>query len=241
MASYKENFGKIIGGIIMNKKVKAYIDAIFSDLGDERELEELREEIATNLDERMQDYIDMGMSENKAYTKAILELGDIDEIIWENKKIVNNANDEYRYSEKKSDNSDENQRKRYILLSVGVALTIVSIIFPIIAEEVEAYESILNSCMFLTIAIGVGMIVYSTRYIKKREEVEKSFQTIDDREDYNIKKRKIKSINEVVWVLATLIFLVVGFFLYGWSYAWIIFIIAALINKILVLVYVEKV
>ena len=65
----------------MNKKLTNYVNGLFSDYPNTKKVQELKEEILSNLNEHFEDAVNNGASENKAYTEAISKLGDIDELL----------------------------------------------------------------------------------------------------------------------------------------------------------------
>ncbi|RWR13188.1 permease prefix domain 1-containing protein [Siminovitchia fortis] len=61
----------------MNKKVKTYVEDLFRGYEETAELQDFKEEIISNLLERIKDFETEGMDYDAAFTKAIGELGDI--------------------------------------------------------------------------------------------------------------------------------------------------------------------
>lgn len=64
----------------MNKDVKAYVHDLFRGYEETPALHDFKEEIISNLEERIADLKKSGLSEKDAFTKAIAELGDITSI-----------------------------------------------------------------------------------------------------------------------------------------------------------------
>jgi hypothetical protein len=71
----------------MKDKIKKYIDSLFSDIHETKQLKELKEEVSANLMEKVNDYIANGTSEENAFEKAKDELGDMNELIEGLKKV----------------------------------------------------------------------------------------------------------------------------------------------------------
>ena len=69
----------------MKDKIKKYVDDLFSDIYETKQLRELKEEVSANLMEKINDYIaagaGAGCSEESAFNKAVLELGDMSELV----------------------------------------------------------------------------------------------------------------------------------------------------------------
>lgn len=64
----------------MDGKVKSYVDSLFADIPDSKQLRELKEEVCTNLLERISDSLGKGNSEEQSFRQAIAELGDVGEL-----------------------------------------------------------------------------------------------------------------------------------------------------------------
>ena len=65
----------------MRDRVKKYIDKLFTEVYDTKQLLELKEEISANLMEKINDYIASGESKDTAFQKAVSSLGDMGELV----------------------------------------------------------------------------------------------------------------------------------------------------------------
>ena len=65
----------------MNSKIKNYVDVLFRDLPNSRKAMELKEEILSTLNDHFEAHVAEGKSENQAYTEALYDLGDVDELL----------------------------------------------------------------------------------------------------------------------------------------------------------------
>ncbi|TDT50262.1 permease prefix domain 1-containing protein [Fonticella tunisiensis] len=70
----------------MKDRIKKYVDNLFSEIYETKQLRELKEEISANLLERINDLIASGNSEEEAFKKAVSSLGDMDELVENLKK-----------------------------------------------------------------------------------------------------------------------------------------------------------
>lgn len=62
---------------LMDSKVRKHFDALFSDVGASQQLFELKEELATNLKEKIADYQSRGMADEQAFKEASISMGDL--------------------------------------------------------------------------------------------------------------------------------------------------------------------
>jgi hypothetical protein len=69
-------------------KIEEYVESCFKDLPASERKEQLKQEIAENLNEKVFDLMEQGKSEEDAVNKTILEFGDIDDIKQELSKGV---------------------------------------------------------------------------------------------------------------------------------------------------------
>ena len=60
--------------------IKDYLEELFGDIPDSAEKEDIKQEIMQNLEEKVQDLIQEGKTEEDAINKSIVEFGDIHEI-----------------------------------------------------------------------------------------------------------------------------------------------------------------
>lgn len=65
----------------MQDKIKKYVDDLFSDIYDTKQLRELKEEVSANLSEKINDFVASGFSKEDAFKKAVSSLGDMSELV----------------------------------------------------------------------------------------------------------------------------------------------------------------
>lgn len=70
----------------MKDQIRQYVDSLFADIIDTKQLHELKEEISANLLDKINDYIAGGDSREAAFQKAVSSLGDMSELIESLKK-----------------------------------------------------------------------------------------------------------------------------------------------------------
>ena len=70
----------------MKDRIKNYVDGLFTDIYDTKQLRELKEEVSANLLEKVNDFIANGNNEDEAFKKAISSIGDMGELVESLKK-----------------------------------------------------------------------------------------------------------------------------------------------------------
>lgn len=71
----------------LDKKVKAYIDHLFSEVGETQQLFDLKEELFTNMKEKIADYAQRGIDEEQAFKEAVASMGDLSGLVDDMRKL----------------------------------------------------------------------------------------------------------------------------------------------------------
>ena len=114
-------------------------------------------------------------------------------------------------------------------------LFILSPMALIVSAEVFHQEILGLSMMFMFIAIGTGILIYTQaskpKYLKEEETMVEEFK------EWKSKKNRDKGLFEALgsayWLIVVAIYLYVSFTYFNWHYSWIIFLIASAIFNIL--------
>ncbi|MFB4163950.1 permease prefix domain 1-containing protein [Alteribacillus sp. JSM 102045] len=67
--------------------MQKHLDDLFAGVGESQELFELKEELSTNIKEKISDYKAKGMEEEEAYKEAIISMGDLSGLVNDMRKI----------------------------------------------------------------------------------------------------------------------------------------------------------
>jgi hypothetical protein len=65
----------------MGNRVKQYIDKLFSGVGESQQLFDLKEELTTNMKEKIADYTSKGMDDDQAFKEAVVSMGDLSGLV----------------------------------------------------------------------------------------------------------------------------------------------------------------
>jgi len=65
----------------LENKIQSYLGKLFAQAGTNRQLADLREELAANLTDKISDYKARGMDEDQAFREAIVSMGDMNKLI----------------------------------------------------------------------------------------------------------------------------------------------------------------
>ena len=68
-------------------KIKAYLENIFAGVGSSQQLFDLKEELATNMKEKIADYRSRGMEAEQAFKETVISMGDLSGLVDDMRKI----------------------------------------------------------------------------------------------------------------------------------------------------------
>ncbi|MCR4580704.1 MAG: permease prefix domain 1-containing protein [Treponema sp.] len=209
----------------MNRKIKNYVDVLFNDVPKTRKAAELKEEILADLNEHFEAHLAEGKSENQAYTEALGDMGDIDELLESlaPERELKPRIDDYR--KKKAQNT-----------SIAVMLYIVGVILlcalPATCNVFEVWNEnkagVLGFIlMLICAAIATGLLIYTKMSVPQDVE---PFITKENPEDFDLTTKKGRywaSISKLFWLIATIIYLGISFLTMAWHVTWLIWLIAS--------------
>ena len=155
--------------------IRSYLDNMFRNLPNTEAVRKAKSELLEMMEDKYEELISEGKTENEAVGIVISEFGNLDELA-----------ESLGISEAVTENPDEakpmlsmDRVKEYlamnsqcsILLPLGIALCIFSVAFNILADLFAINLEVLGvSAMFLAIGAAVGLFIYSG--IKRKEFIE---------------------------------------------------------------------
>ncbi len=71
----------------IDSKVRRYIDNLFSEVGPSQQLFDLKEELTTNIKEKIADYKFRGMKDDQAFKEAVISMGDLSGLVDDMRKL----------------------------------------------------------------------------------------------------------------------------------------------------------
>lgn len=155
--------------------IKNYLETMFANMPNTSEVVKAKAELLQMMEDKYNELINEGVSENTAVGTVISEFGNLDELADElglTKEIKQpKANDDFSGRYLGMDEVKEflsARGRKAVLLSLGIMLLVSCVAWPILISS-DAGAAL----MFLTIAVGVGLIVFSSlsmsnyRYIEE--------------------------------------------------------------------------
>lgn len=215
----------------MVNKIREHVDALFETAPKTKKVFELKEELLSNLTDKYNDLIARGYDEEQAYNTVISGIGDVDELI---RGMVEPSPLDWQAAQ-------EAKKKTALVVSSSVGLYIFSVVqlialailFPSRGGEVGVIF------MFMIIAAATCLLIYHfmsrPAYHKQDETMVEEFK--EWKQNNTREKRILSSISSILWTSIVAIYLVISFWFGIWHISWIIFIIGAVINNIIKLVF----
>lgn len=220
----------------MRNKLICYVNSIFEGIPNTPEVRELREEILQNTLDRYDEECARGVSETVAYNVAVMSIGDTDELLAA-----------YRKPKK------EKKSSRRVCVAIAIALYILCVVPPAVADEMGWPEALGVSLMFLMIAAATALIILSGGREKPAAPkasapqgvpVQPAAQPVQAASAQEERSSAVKILRGVLtplyWLAAVGLFLAAGFAGY-WYVAWVIFIAAGAVGDVITgIVYMAK-
>lgn len=218
----------------MNSKIKNYVEVLFKDIPNTNKAKELKEEMLSTLNDHFEAHIAEGKSENQAYTAALCDLGDVDEML---KDLVP--------EQELKTKIEAYRQKRAKNISIAVMLYIFSIISVIIAGVIGQGVNIKNNdlipmigvvIMFLMIGIATGLIIYTHMSIPQDVSQYITHNKHSREIQYNGESKTLRflaAFMKVYWMIVLIIYLSVSFYTGRWAITWLIWLIASAIKEAL--------
>lgn len=164
--------------------IRNYLESMFANLPNTSEVVKAKEELSQMMEDKYNELIADGVSDNAAVGTVISEFGNLDELAEElgiNNVVAASQKDNRR--EISLDEAKEylaGYKKKAFQIALGVALCILSMVGPIICGAIEVGEAgagIIDgagaSLMFISVAAGVVLFIYSSAMMKKWDFIEK--------------------------------------------------------------------
>ncbi len=207
----------------MDDKLRRYIDGLFSDAPQTKNVIELKEEMLQNLIEKYMDLMNEGKSEEAAFNIAVAGIGDINELVSEMNKVRSTAV------------IAAGRQKSAMLTSIAVMLYILSVV-PILiflGNPFYLFQGVIGFVVIITFATGI--LIYNGMTKANYEKVEdtmveefKAWKT--DRA--NRRTTRI-SVSVALWSIILALYFIISFATYAWHLTWVIFVIGVAVEALI--------
>jgi len=212
----------------MNAKIRTYITRAFEDVPKTKKSIEMQEELITNLNEKYDDQIAAGKTEDEAYTSVISGIGDLSE-------LTEGLIERHVLSAP----SPQQRKSSALFITIAVMLYIMSPMMVVLFAEIFKAEVLGIILMFTLIAAATGLLVYNfnsrPKYIKESDTMIEEFKEWKSAKDKN--KSLFDALNSAYGLMVVVVYLYISITYGWWVFSWIIFIIASAIKNIIKAIY----
>ncbi len=214
----------------MIEKLRDHVEGLFADAPKTRKANELKEELLANLIDKYNDLLSQGSTESDAFVKVKASIGDIDELI---RGLKETDVMDFGLTQKE-------RKKTALVVSIAVGLYMLAFLFLIITvAALNQNPVIMFACTVFISAIPTCMLIY---HFMSRPKYEKADDTlVEEFKQWKSKsshqQKVYTSISSIFMTFVVAIYLLVSFVTGAWGITWIIFIIAAAVDKIIKLLF----
>ncbi len=218
----------------MNERMRSHIEKLFEDAPKTRKAFELREELLVNSEERYQDLIATGVSDDDAFRHVISSIGNVNELFQGLAQVK---------SEDKAE-LEARAKKVAIIKTAAVGLYIFSVALFLSFSLFDIYSSLELSTIGLILMVFIDiiptcMLVYVANLYPKYQRKEDTI--VEDFKEWKSDNKKAKSIrgavSMIIWSATFLLYFAISFATYAWYATWIIFIAAGCVQAIAELIF----
>jgi len=214
----------------MEDKLRKYVDELFAEAAPTRKSVELKEEMIQNLNDKFNDLISEGKTEEAAYNIAVAGIGDVSGLLAELESDIMPSGTDMQ-------NMEAARSKSAMFTAVAVTMYIISFLPAIIMSTFNSdYSgSIGVPLAILIIAAATGLLIYSNmtkpKYRKSSDTIVEEFREWQADE----KDRKVmrKAISSALWSIIVALYFIISFWTFAWHITWIIFLLGAVVESIL--------
>lgn len=212
---------------MMENRLRNHVEALFQNMPQNQNVNEMKEEILQNLIDKYHDLIAEGKDEETAYSIAVASIGDISSLF----EPQSTPPEEYQKQKNKS----------ALLTSIAIMLYICSILPPILLSTSHLVETLAPALMFIMIALATGLLIYNSKTKPRRYSQETIVGEFKQWQSGTPSvNTKFKAISNALWSVTVAVYLIVSFLTFAWHITWLIFIIAIAVDKIIKLILTIK-
>lgn len=213
----------------MNEKIRMHVNGLFENAPNNKRVNDLKDEIVSNANDKYQDFIAEGKTEEEAYRIVIGEIGNVEELLEELNK--NNPINKENY--------DLTRRKTARVVATAVGLYILAVLTTAMSDELNLPEFVQIASFFTLGGIATCILIYyfmsKPKYAKYEDTMVEEFKEWKGKKDSNKEIRK--AISSIIWTLTIIFYLVISFTFGIWHISWIIFIMGTLVENIVNLIF----
>lgn len=216
-------------------KIQEYVETMFSGLPKTKRAIEMKLGILESMEEHYNQLLEEGKNPEEALGTVISRFGSIEEI---RKELGVEGTFQENALPVLSPEEEKLKQEYHVFNRLYPALVSLSVVLYIIGMAVQVsldarVERLGNILFLLIVAIATGILVFTEmrRHWFKQELKGKLDADAEEDEEENQDEKHVPS--AAIYLGATVIFLLIGFFYHAWHPGWIVFVAAAFITEVL--------
>lgn len=220
----------------MKEKITQYFNQLFEDAPKTRKALELKREMTQNALDKYEDLLQDGYSEQDAYQNVIQSIGDVTELFEEveEKNLLMLP--------------EKDRRKRAMIKSVAIGLYILA---GVVFFAVEMIAEMPGSGWFNYQGLGIVlagliciaptiMLIYAANMYPEYNRKSEDMDMVEEYKHMKLRSSRDRAImgaiSSIIWTLALVLYFIISFTTSAWYITWVIFLIAACVQSVAVLV-----
>lgn len=205
----------------MSTRLRTYVDTLFEDAPTAPRIYDLKEELLANLEEKYEDLLAAGYSEEDAYASVISGLGDAESLIAS--LSVEPEPREIPYEEARRDTAQTVASSAFLYCIAVAAFMLVRMVFG----------STLGWVAFWVIAaFATGQVVY--HYMTRPAAARRPPLSKQSKK----RRKQIQgTASGILWMVATMLYMLISFESGAWHISWIIFLLTTIAQLVMNLIF----
>ena len=218
----------------MNERIVRHMDKLFDAAPRTRKTLELKQEMTQNANDKYQDLLADGYSEEDAYQNVIGSIGDVSE-------LFEDLEERTPYNMSEAD-----RKKKALVTSISVGLYIFAgVVFFLCQwlDEMPGSEFMEYGTLGLVLAAAICIVptcllVYvSNLYPNYKKEEDNMVEQYKEITSTNRRDKAIMgAISTIIWTITLILYFVISFTTYAWHITWVLFLMGGCVEAIAVLV-----
>lgn len=212
--------------------IRNYIEVMFASLPQTEDVLQVKEDMLSNIEEKYHTMRASGITEDETVGKIIASIGSVNELRAEfgiEGEPERKAAAAPKVSQEIIDEYKAYTAKQHVYVAIAVAFFILSPCAYLFFDRFLGMDTISAVAFFAFIAIGVGLCIIAGRYDDYYENVFK----LSDKEGKHGKNKYTSLFAAIIFPLATIVYLAIGFVWHLWHPGWVIFPICGILTGII--------
>ena len=219
----------------MNERILQHVEDLFKDAPRTRRVTDIREELLSNMNEKFNDLIAEGKSEDEAFQSVIGGIGDIDGLIDDITKINR---------ESFADIGKAAVKTAALLKSAAIGLYIIAVAAFFFSSAVLDASDLGLVVMLCIAAAATTLLVYSFSFTGKKYKRENDTFVEEYKEKISIPDRESRimgAASSLLWLMIVIVYMLISFSTQRWDVTWIVFLVGVVLQQVLTTLLTKKI